>query len=253
MANTKISPEVADVLRRSTITDNVLVLPPGQLPRPLYEAVDKILKNAGGKWKRGTGHVFTSDPRPKLERALETGIGVDEKKQLQAFYTPAKVAARVVGLAEVYGLTVLEPSCGEGALIKECVSQGAHYVHGVEISPGAGRIAVENLYDADNVCITGRDFFDCGLSELGLYDRIVMNPPFAKGQDLKHIEYALRFLKPGGRLVSIVSPMTPEKPKFWRRMSALGVHCYDPVRLEPDLFKESGTRIATAIVIIDKL
>ncbi len=30
-----------------------------------------------------------------------------------------------------------------------------------------------------------------------------MNPPFANGQDIKHITHALRYLSPGGRLVAI--------------------------------------------------
>ena len=30
-----------------------------------------------------------------------------------------------------------------------------------------------------------------------------MNPPFERGSDIRHIEHALTFLKPGGRLVAI--------------------------------------------------
>jgi len=113
MADAKVTGEVLGVLKRATITDNVLILPPGQLARPLYEAVNKALVNAGGRWNKGAkGHVFPSDPRPKLGLMLETGVSVDTKKKLQAFYSPAAVAARVVELAEVSGQNVLEPSAG---------------------------------------------------------------------------------------------------------------------------------------------
>ena len=39
----------------------------------------------------------------------------------------------------------------------------------------------------------------------GRYDRIVMNPPFERGQDAEHVRRAYSFLKPGGILVAIVS------------------------------------------------
>lgn len=37
------------------------------------------------------------------------------------------------------------------------------------------------------------------------YDAIVMNPPFERLQDIDHVRHAFRFLKPGGRLVAIMS------------------------------------------------
>ncbi|ENG2499820.1 PLxRFG domain-containing protein [Pseudomonas aeruginosa] len=37
------------------------------------------------------------------------------------------------------------------------------------------------------------------------YDRIVMNPPFSKGRDIQHVQHAYSLLKPGGRLVAIMS------------------------------------------------
>ena len=46
------------------------------------------------------------------------------------------------------------------------------------------------------------DFLECN-GDLGTFDRIVMNPPFTNGDDIKHIMHALKMLKPGGRLVAI--------------------------------------------------
>jgi 2'-5' RNA ligase len=39
----------------------------------------------------------------------------------------------------------------------------------------------------------------------GTYDRIVMNPPFERGQDMDHVRHAFDLLKPGGRMVAIMS------------------------------------------------
>ena len=38
---------------------------------------------------------------------------------------------------------------------------------------------------------------------LGTFDRILMNPPFQNGADIKHIQHAMKMLKPGGRLIAI--------------------------------------------------
>ena len=37
------------------------------------------------------------------------------------------------------------------------------------------------------------------------YDRIIANPPFTKNQDIDHVMQMWNFLKPGGRIVSIMS------------------------------------------------
>ena len=40
-------------------------------------------------------------------------------------------------------------------------------------------------------------------TEVGSFDRILMNPPFSKAQDIGHITRAADMLNPGGRLVAI--------------------------------------------------
>lgn len=80
MADVKLSDEVRAVLKRATVDGNILYLPEGQLDRKLYEAVNKALSLAGGKWKTRVGHVFPTDAASKLAAMLETGVSVDEKK-----------------------------------------------------------------------------------------------------------------------------------------------------------------------------
>jgi 16S rRNA G1207 methylase RsmC len=50
-----------------------------------------------------------------------------------------------------------------------------------------------------------RDFLDVDPAERDPYNRVVMNPPFSGGKDILHITHALRFLKPGGRLVAVMA------------------------------------------------
>lgn len=243
MANIKLTPEVEDVLRRSKIQGNVLVLPPGKLPRPLYEAVNKAIANCGGGWKRGVGHVFDSNPSVKLGLTLESGESVDEKKKFQAFYTPSSLARRVVQMASVDGKLVLEPSAGLGALVEACVRSGARSVKCFEINPEAvTQLQADGFQDV--VCA---DFLQCEPSKK--FERIVMNPPFTKRQDLKHVGHAYKFLENGGRLVAIMQAnRTLEEIRC-----VVGADC-DIVQHPVDAgeFKESGTDIATQIAIIDQ-
>lgn len=243
MANVTFTPEVDDVLRRSTITGNQLVLPSGQLDRKLYESVNKVLVNAGGKWSRSAkAHIFSGDPLTKLGLVLETGVSVDEKKKFQAFFTPEPLARRVAEMADVAGCSVLEPSCGEGSLADACICEGAASVHCIDINPEFAAKVSEQGFDvvvADFLTIPAPD------TDEKKFDRVVMNPPFTKKQDIKHVKHALGFLKPDGVLVSVILP---------HRDETLAELFSDYVWIVEDVpagtFKESGTSIATRILTI---
>ncbi len=240
MANLILSDDVADILGRSTIRGNLLVLPAGQLERKTYEAVNKALVAAGGKWQRGVqGHVFDGDPRRKLGLMLETGVAVDERQAFQAFFTPAALADELVQLGEVEGQTVLEPSAGHGALADACRLQGAASIECVELNPEAAARLSAKKYP-----VTIGDFL--AQPPQPRFARVVMNPPFTKGQDLKHVQHALGFLKPGGLLVSIMSANT-SRPKFQALLESLAD--YDVIQVPAGAFKEAGTAVATIMLL----
>jgi len=258
MSTQTITPDVLAVLKRSTIVDKLLILPPGQLERSLYNAVNKVLENAGALWSRKQkGHLFLNDPREVLGLALETGRIenlVDEakaEKQLyQAFFTPADLAKRVVELADVAGRSVLEPSAGEGALVQECLNAGCESLTAVELNAETC-VKLRQVNDGDRgQCkpfIYEADFLSLKLRK-GDFDRIVMNPPFTRNQDVRHVERALTFLAPGGVLVAIMSPNTA-RPGF---QDLLTRYDYDIEEVPAGTFKESGTNIAAVILTIRK-
>ena len=98
-----ITDTVRDVLARSTITATSLTLPE-QLDRKTYDAVNKALSGAGGRWDRkAKAHVFNRDPREVLGLAVETGKATNVRTKLQAFYTPALLADRVIAAAVAAG------------------------------------------------------------------------------------------------------------------------------------------------------
>ena len=216
---------------------------PEQLERPMYEAVMKVIANCGGRWKRGTGHVFESDPRIKLGLALDTGVALDEKKKFQAFYTPIHLARMMVQMASVSGHKVLEPSAGAGMLVEACLQAGATQVDCIEINYEMRQKLIgpkRAVHITDFLLVTGPKEH---------YKRIVMNPPFTKKQDLKHIGHAFHMLAPGGRLVAISQANRTEKEFRDLVGNTVGIDLYP---IDPGEFKESGTNIATQIVVIDK-
>lgn len=238
MANVTLTPAVAEILARSTITANSLTLP-GQLDRKTYELVAKAIEAVGGKWNRKAKcHVFSGDPRDKLGLALQTGVVIDEKKQFQAFYTPPDLAERLVAMADVNNQLVLEPSAGNGALADACMAAGASKVDCIELNPECRDV----LADKGHRVLLG-DFLSMTLRT---YPRIVMNPPFTRDQDLAHVEHALRFLEPGGILVAVMSPNTSR-----RRFEALieGLD-FNIERVPAGAFKQAGTSIATLILVV---
>lgn len=239
-----------------------------QLDRDKYMAVDKVFRALGGKWnKKAKAHLFDKDPREQLFGAAETGKAVvekvvDKKVLWQQFYTPEDVARDMVRLADIKrGMWVLEPSAGQGALALYARAAGAD-VACIEIDP-------------DNVAHLKRIGFDATLQadflEMRLplpiaiedsrmvmeleFDRVVMNPPFRGGQEVDHVLHALKFLKRGGKLLAIMSNGVTfrQDKKYENFRQVLKTMRGDAIIPLPQYsFEESGTRVNTVLVIIDK-
>lgn len=79
----------------------------------------------------------------------------------------------------------------------------------------------------------------------------MMNPPFANGADIDHVSHALKFLKPSGRLVAIMSAgvktSTTKKAKAFLEL----LKGYEwSFRNVPDgAFKESGTNVRVTMLV----
>ncbi len=82
----------------------------------------------------------------------------------------------------------------------------------------------------------------------------MMNPPFEREQDIAHVLHALRWLKEGGKLVSVLSGATPTRQSKRAAVFRNIVAAHDG-RFEdlPDgSFKDSGTGVSTVLVVIEK-
>jgi len=227
-----------NILLRSVINGCNLTLPE-QLPREDYTRVAKAIEAAGGKWNRKARcHIFPHDVRETLNISDDTVEVINVQQTNQAFYTPYALAKKLVDLADVWGLhRVLEPSAGEGALIEAVIGKAIR-VQAVEIDPRLCKTIEARWPGLKTYCA---DFLTC--RSCHNFDRVIMNPPFSMGDDIKHIKHALTFLKPGGRLVSICANGPKQHQTFMPIADAW-------IDLEPGAFKESGTNVNTAIVVI---
>lgn len=163
------------------------------------------------------------------------GVKVEAIAAPQLFPTPAPLAKQAVELAQIEaGHRVLEPSAGTGNIL---AAISAADVTAIEINADlCSRLTCKTVIN--------RDFLQCN-GELGAFDRVVMNPPFENGQDIKHIRHALGMLKPGGRLVAICA----NGPRQRAQLMPIADEWID---LPPGSFAASGTNVNAAMLVINK-
>lgn len=244
----KLSEDVLAVVSQAQTDGNKLVLV-GQLDRKLYQAVNKALEAAGGKWNRKEkAHVFDTDASDRVDQMVLTGEVEVPKDEFNFFPTPPEVVEKLLGIAEIQeGMTVLEPSAGKGAIADACAAKGARVFCVELMEDNVNHLkAKADIYNS----VTHLDFLSLQFGRT--YDRVVMNPPFLKQADIHHVKHALRFLNPEGLLVAVMSAGV----KF--RQNQLTVEFRDMVTqrggqildLPEKSFKESGTNVATVVVVI---
>lgn len=165
------------------------------------------------------------------------------------FPTPRAIVSRMLDHAALEpGMLVLEPSAGHGAIL-DCIAadqSGARLV-AFERNHTLAGIIRDKGYTVDCCDFTERE-------PEPVFDRVLMNPPFENGQDAAHVRIAFAHLKPGGRLVAIMSPgpffRSDERSRSFRKFfEDNGGEKYD---LPAGAFRESGTDVATVLVVIGK-
>lgn len=238
-----------EILQQCTVDGMVVRLPDITLDRKLYLEVAGALNLIGGKWvgRKVMGFVFEEDPTELLSQ-IAGGENRNLKKEYQFFATPDSLADRVVQLACIGDNdTICEPSAGSGAMLKAIHKMyGVRKTYGYELMP----INQTRLADIPEFELLGADFLECNQT----FDRIIANPPFSKNQDIEHIYKMYDCLNPGGRIVTIcskhyqlASDRKAQTFKKWlRNMDVFAEN------VPADTFKESGTKIETVLLVIDK-
>lgn len=225
----------------------------GSLDRKLYVEVNKVLEEAGGKWNRkAKAHVFDGPAVDSIDPILLTGEYRNAKQEFGQFDTPEDLARYAVDLAKVSaGMTVYEPNAGTGnivAAVIEATGTGAG-IFGCEIDPKRHAFCTARHHRAfGSGGLALADFLT--IEPNPVFDRVVMNPPFAKQADSDHVLHAAKFLAVDGILVSIMSAgiMIRQDRKAVAFREFIERHNGTIERLPENAFKTSGTLVQTCIV-----
>lgn len=240
-----------EILKDCTVEGNIIKLPNIQLERKLYQEVAKALELIGGKWKGGKvfGFVFQTDPSELLNE-IANGEKRNLKKEYQFFATPDKLADELVELADLNeNDTILEPSAGQGAIIK-AINKVCNVVPDCFELMEVNTIILNKSGLKFN--LIGDDFLQNHL--VTRYSKIIANPPFTKNQDIDHLREMFDCLSFGGRLVCITSESWEtgsqrKQVEFRRWLNEVDAEIID---IEKGSFKESGTMVGGKIIIINK-
>ena len=218
-ATKQIPDNVADALRAAEYKEEGIFLgAPGTMEAKLYKQVTKVLEGLGIRWCRRKGFHTPNDPhktaRQIVDAALDDGSYRDEKaayrQEFQFFPTVPEVAEKMAhhlfsGRDLTDDMTLLEPSAGRGALIQAARDYGfTGQVIAIEVQ-GA---FMSDLIGISNTRVLNADFLSRETMEyIGSedFDFVIANPPFSEKRDYKHIDHAITLLKPGGRMVCLVS------------------------------------------------
>lgn len=228
--------------------DNLLVLPKQNLSE--YAAIKRMLETAGARYSTQiTGFVF--DPDTDAEAVLEqllAGETVNPKKDFQFFASTAAVVDAIRDMLpdSLEGKSMLEPSAGDGVLADLGKQLGA-------------TVATVELWDKNVAKLKAKgyvpveaDFLTLSPADLGQFDLVIANPPFTKGQDIKHLHHMAQFLKPSGSVYCVMSTA-------WQRASSrsaaefrsfLALAKAQTVDLPPGTFQESGTSVGAVLVVM---
>jgi predicted RNA methylase len=245
----KVSTIGEDVLAilRTAETDGPRLRFTARLSRPDYVAVNRVLEAAGGSWsRRERAHVFAGDAGEILAGLLGAGT-VERPADNGWFPTPDAVAALVLDAADLApGLAVLEPSAGEGALAGPAAAAGCA-VDCVEQDKGRALKVLDSGYAR---AVTIADFLNVPPNPV--YDRVIMNPPFAKRADVDHVTHAAKFLRPGGLLVAVMGAgVTFRSDKDTEALRDLVTERGGSIEPLANLaFRESGTDVNTVLVTL---
>lgn len=156
----------------------------------------RILESIGGAVGEDGMWHFEYQPMSVIDEICTSGCIPDQVSH-QFYPTPEPLAARVVEMADIKpGMSVLEPSAGQGGLAD--LMPGCLCVEAAQLN---FRVLTAKGHRALHV-----DFLawvaNWGADEK--FDRVVMNPPFDQGRWLSHVEAAAKLVATGGRLVAIL-------------------------------------------------
>lgn len=185
--------EVIDVLANARIEREKVHLRTWLEEKHALAAAEQVLESLGASPTRQHG-VWAFDWPCETVMNLVIASGTLPNRESYQFYpTPPDLAAEIVAAAGIEPVhRVLEPSAGLGAIASLLPDDAVL----VEIGGLHCTILESRFRDVRYAdFLAWRD---------GLFDRVVMNPPFDGGRAIRHLEHAAGMVAPGGRLVAVL-------------------------------------------------
>lgn len=182
--------------------------------------VDAVIESLGGGLIARKGvdldsgaYRFDYDATEVLRELVVSGVVPDQRAH-QFYPTPRWLAERVVELAEIGpDDTVLEPSAGQGAIAELLPRERTVCVEASSLHCAVLRAKGLEVKQGDFLAVTGSDLRGAlATRRLPTMTRVVMNPPFDRGQWQRHVEHAAGMLASrGARLVAVLPASAPNK------------------------------------------
>lgn len=161
----------------------------------------------------------------------------------QLFQTPEAIASRMVYAAKIEDHhRVLEPSAGLGRIYRAIRYRSSAHVTLVENAEQCAAELYKETAGDDASTLIQQDFLSCTADQIGLFDRIVMNPPFKNATDKKHVAAAMKLLKPEGIIVSLCYAGPRQQAEY------KNVNGWTWTDLAPGAFKSEGTGASVAMI-----
>ena len=199
----RISPFILNVLETEIDIHRVkrgFALDVFQMESKQYREFKDVIASLRGRWT-GKTHLFDYDPTQLIKAVIAAGK-VPKTNPHHFFETPDPEIDDLFTLldlpeGEEWELSLLEPSCGRGAIARKLRARLPNStLDVVEIDP----LNQEKLR-LDGFNLIGSDFLKVCTSKR--YDFIVSNPPFNGMEYIDHIEKQFNLLNPYGRIGAI--------------------------------------------------
>lgn len=221
---------------------------------------DDLVEKVNKQLAEYYGEVIPEDREPDADDGGLNNPKTSLAKNYGFFPTPDATVENVLHRVPLYRaagepkLEILEPSAGTGQLARRLVRtaddrEAGTIVDCVEIQQHLARGLERTGRFRSVICA---DFLK--LAPVERYDLVVMNPPFDRERDIDHVMHALKWLKPDGVLVAIMSAGTEfretrKSAAFRAYIERLNGQFSD---LPPGSFSSVGTNVNTLVLKVRK-
>lgn len=151
---------------------------------------------------------------------------------LSQWHTPAWLAKKLAAWVPEHA-RVLEPACDAGNLIEPLYRRGhdPKRIVGIELDEhwaDHARARFEN-----DVAVYCDDFREMSPRTLGLFDVVLMNPPFEDGLHIEFLDHALKFAPRVVALLPVAVQFGEERDReFWARKAYVARRALVPCRVK---------------------